>query len=88
MKFNLSAIVLSTVLYLGMSIAKNLGDGFGGDGPFKIAPITYGLMISALSAFILSKIEWWGFIGSWIGYVIASSIIVYFTYKEHKNVSI
>jgi hypothetical protein len=86
MKFNLSAVVLAAVLYLGMIIAPNIGDGFDDDGPFKIAPITYGLILSALSAIILSKIEWWGLLGSWIGYLIASSIMIYVKYKEHKNV--
>jgi hypothetical protein len=87
MKFNLSAIVLSTILYLGMIISSNIGDGFE-DGPFKIAPITYGLIFSTLSTVILSKIQWFGLLTSWLGFALSSGIILYFQYKEHTNVSI
>jgi hypothetical protein len=86
MKFNLAAIILATIFYLSMFISSNLGDGFGGEGPFNIASVTYGLLFSGLSSFILSKIAWWGLIPSLLGYTIASGIILFFKYKEHVTV--
>ena len=88
MKFNLAAVILASIFYLSMIISSNLGNGFGGEGPFRIAPITYGLLFSGVSSFILSKIEWWGVIPTFLGYTLASGIILFFQYKEHTNVTI
>ena len=87
MKFNLAGVVLSTITYLGMIIASNIGDGFG-DGPFKVGTITYGLLLSVVTSFVLTLIPWWGQILPWITFLIVNTIILFFTYKGHVNVVI
>lgn len=87
MKFNLSAIILSLLTMFGENISVNIGSGFI-EGPFRVSGIFYGLLSSTIGAIILSFIPWWGKSGAWIGYFIANSIIIYFKYKKHVNVTI
>lgn len=87
MKFNLAGILFATITFLTMLISINLGPGFG-DGPFRIAGISYGLLSSAIISFILTRFTWWGPLLPWVSYLVANAIIVFFKFKEEYNVYI
>lgn len=87
MKFNLAGILFATITFLTMVISVNLGPGFG-DAPLRLSGISYGLLSSALTTFILTRFAWWGPILPWISYLVANGIVVFFKFKEEKNVYI
>jgi hypothetical protein len=87
MKFNLAAVLFAAVTFLAMVISVNIGPGFS-DGPFRISGISYGVLSSIITGFILTRFIWWGSVLPVLSCIVTNAIIVFFKFKEESNVYI
>jgi hypothetical protein len=87
MKFNFAGLFTAIITIMSGILAAKFGPGFG-DGPFRISQMTYGILISTITSFILTKFSWWGSLVPWLSYLVANGILIFFEFKKQNTVTL